>query len=75
MDGLFSGVVGIIALVALFLTALLPFFVVAISSRIWRLLQETKQQTEMLKKVKVEMEKNNSLSRQLLRTYGHEPLV
>jgi hypothetical protein len=75
MDGLFSGVVGIIALVALFLTALLPFFVVAISSRIWRLLQETKQQTEMLKKVKVEMEKNNALSRQLLRTYGHEPLV
>ena len=75
MDGLFSGVVGIIALVALFLTALLPFFVVAISSRIWRLLQENKQQTEMLKKVKVEMEKSNALSRQLLRTYGHEPLV
>lgn len=75
MDSLFSGVVGIIALVALFLTALLPFFVVAISSRIWRLLQETKQQTEMLKKVKVEMEKSNALSRQLLRTYGHEPLV
>ena len=74
MDSLFSGVVGIIALVALFLTALLPFFVVAISSRIWRLLQETKQQTEMLKKVKVEMEKSNALSRQLLRTYGHEPL-
>ena len=75
MDSLFSGVVGIIALVALFLTALLPFFVVAISSRIWRLLQEAKQQTEMLKKVKVEMEKSNALSRQLLRTYGHEPLV
>jgi hypothetical protein len=75
MDSLFSGVVGIIALVALFLTALLPFFVVAISSRIWRLLQETKQQTEMLKKVKVEIEKSNALSRQLLRTYGHEPLV
>ena len=75
MDSLFSGVVGIIALVALFLTALLPFFVVAISSRIWRLLQETKQQTEMLKKVKVEMEKSNALSRQLLRTYGHEHLV
>ena len=75
MDSLFSGVVGIIALVALFLTALLPFFVVAISSRIWRLLQETKQQTEMLKKVKGEIEKSNALSRQLLRTYGHEPLV
>ena len=75
MDSLFSGVVGIIALVALFLTALLPFFVVAISSRIWRLLKETKQQTEMLKKVKVEIEKSNALSRQLLRTYGHEPLV
>ena len=75
MDSLFSGVVGIIALVALFLTAILPFFVVAISSRIWRLLQETKQQTEMLKKVKVEIEKSNALSRQLLRTYGHEPLV
>jgi hypothetical protein len=75
MDGLFSGVVGIIALVALFLTALLPFFVVAISSRIWRLLQETKQQTETLKKVKVELEKSNTLSRQLLRSYGHEPLV
>jgi hypothetical protein len=75
MDGLFSGVVGIIALVALFLTALLPFFVVAISSRIWRLLQETKQQTETLKKVKVELEKSNALSRQLLRSYGHEPLV
>jgi len=75
MDGLFSGVVGIIALVALFLAALLPFFVVAISSRIWRLLQETKQQTETLKKVKVELEKSNALSRQLLRSYGHEPLV
>jgi hypothetical protein len=75
MDGLFSGVVGIIALVALFLAALLPFFVVAISSRIWRLLQETKQQTEMLKKIKVELEKSNALSRQLLRSYGHEPLV
>jgi hypothetical protein len=75
MDGLFSGVVGIIALVALFLAALLPFFVVAISSRIWRVLQETKQQTETLKKVKVELEKSNALSRQLLRSYGHEPLV
>jgi hypothetical protein len=75
MDGLFSGVVGIIALVALFLAALLPFFVVAISSRIWRLLQETKQQTEMLKKIKVELEKSNALSRQLLRSYGHDPLV
>ena len=75
MDGLFSGVVGIIALVALFLAALLPFFVVAISSRIWRLLQETKQQTEMLKKIKVELEKSNTLSRQLLRSYGHDPLV
>jgi hypothetical protein len=75
MDGLFSGVVGIIALVALFLAALLPLFVVAISSRIWRLLQETKQQTEMLKKIKVELEKSNALSRQLLRSYGHDPLV
>ena len=75
MDGLFSGVVGIIALVALFLAALLPFFVVAIPSRIWRLLQETKQQTEMLKKIKVELEKSNALSRQLLRSYGHDPLV
>jgi hypothetical protein len=75
MDGLFSGVVGIIALVALFLAALLPFFVVAISSRIWRLLQETKQQTELLKKIKVELEKSNALSRQLLRSYGHDPLV
>lgn len=75
METLFSGVVGLIVLGALFLAALLPFFVAAISSRMWHLVQESRQQTEVLKKVKTELEKSNALSRQLLRSYGHEPMV
>jgi hypothetical protein len=73
MEGLFSGVVGVIALAAIFLAVMLPFFVVAIAHRIWKLLQESKQQTELLKKLKAETEKSNALSRQLLESYGHKP--
>jgi hypothetical protein len=73
MDSILGGVVGIIALAALLLAALLPFFVAAISSRIWHLLQQTKEQNETLKKVKAELEKSNALSRQLLESYGHKP--
>lgn len=68
-----GALVGLIALAALFLAALLPFFVAAISSRIYKVLQEAKAQTETLKKLKAELEKSNALSRQLLRSYGHEP--
>jgi hypothetical protein len=70
-----GALVGLIALAALFLAALLPFFVAAISSRIYKMLQESKAQTEALKKLKAELEKSNALSRQLLRSYGHEPQV
>jgi hypothetical protein len=68
-----GALVGFIALGALFLAALIPFFVAAISSRIYKVLQESKAQTEALKKLKTELEKSNALSRQLLRSYGHEP--
>jgi len=70
-----GALVGLIALAALVMAALLPFFVAAISSRIYKVLQESKAQTEALKKLKGELEKSNALSRQLLRSYGHEPQV
>ena len=66
-------VVGLIALAAIVMAVLLPFFVAAISSRMWNLVQESKQQTELLKKLKAETEKSNALSRQLLRAYGQDP--
>jgi hypothetical protein len=65
-------VVGLIALAAIVMAVLLPFFVAAISSRMWNLVQESKQQTELLKKLKAETEKSNALSRQLLRAYGQD---
>jgi hypothetical protein len=70
-----GALVGLIALAALLMAVLLPFFVAAISSRIYKILQESKAQTEALKKLKAELEKSNALSRQLLRSYGHEPQV
>jgi NAD/NADP transhydrogenase alpha subunit len=66
-------VIGLIALAAIAMAVLLPFFVAAISSRMWNLVQESKQQTELLKKLKAETEKSNALSRQLLRAYGQDP--
>lgn len=66
-------VVGLIALAAIIMAVLLPFFVAAISSRVWHLVQESRQQTELLKKLKAETEKSNALSRQLLESYGHHP--
>lgn len=70
-----GSVVALIAIAAIVLAAFLPFFVAAISSRTWKILQESKQQTETLKKIKSELQKSNALSRQLLRSYGHEPQV
>ena len=70
-----GALVGLIALAALLMAVLLPFFVAAISIRIYKVLQESKAQTEALKKLKAELEKSNALSRQLLRSYGHEPQV
>jgi hypothetical protein len=70
-----GALVGLIALAALLMAVLLPFFVAAIASRIYKVLQESKAQTEALKKLKAELEKSNALSRQLLRSYGHEPQV
>jgi hypothetical protein len=70
-----GALVGLIALAALLMAVLLPFFVAAISSSIYKVLQESKAQTEALKKLKAELEKSNALSRQLLRSYGHEPQV
>jgi hypothetical protein len=69
----FAGVIAILAIVFAVLAFLLPIFVAAISSRMWQLVQESKAQTEALRNIRSELYRSNELSRQLLRSYGHEP--
>ena len=61
------------SIVGIFLTVFLPFFIYGIWSRARKIEIRTATMESMLTESLTEQETANKLSRQLLRSYGHEP--